>query len=190
MNRQAISKTEKQKVHKFLGKSKQRQGNVANKAQIPGTSNELQNGLAKLVLTIVKVLVDLLERQAEHKVIAGSLTNDEMERLGSAFINIRHTLRDITNKFGLRYEDLDIPITSAENRIVKTNNLGNKQLLSAPMLVDILDRLINKQTVVAGQIIISIADIELIILNLLGMFSSHKNSRDSEEVENSFVGIT
>jgi hypothetical protein len=179
LSRQVTSKKQKQDGIRLLGKPKQQKGRIANKTQISSDTNELQNGLAKLVLTIVKVLVDLLERQAEHKVISGSLTEDEMERLGSALIKIRQTLRDITTKFGFRYEDLDIPIASAENRIVNIDNSNKKQLLSAPMLVDILDRLINKQTVIAGQIVISVADIDLIILNLLGSFLSSKNYRDS-----------
>ena len=178
MSRQAISKKEKHDELIFLGKPKRQKRNIANKIQHSVSNKELQNGLAKLVLTIVKVLVDLLERQAEHKVIAGSLTDDEMEQLGSAFINIRQTLRDIIIKFGFRYEDLDIPIGSAENGIANKDKSGNKQLLSAQMLVDILDRLINKQTVIGGQVVISVADIDLIILNLLGMFSSSRNSRD------------
>ena len=180
LGRQAISKEEVEEEQadlRFLTKHKQQKGNITKRNQNSSSSIELQNGIAKLVLTIVKVLVDLLERQAQRKVTAGDLTSDEMERLGSAFMGMRQTLRDLITKFGFKYEELDIPIASLGKRGVETNNSSDEQILSAPMLVDILDKLINKQTVAAGQIVISVADIDLIVLNLLGMLLTPQNWR-------------
>jgi methyl-accepting chemotaxis protein len=192
LGRQALSKEEKEEKQtglRLLSKHKQQKGNITKKNQISSSSTELRNGIAKLVLTIVKVLVDLLEKQAQRKVTAGDLTSDEMERLGSAFIDMRQTLRGLITKFGFKYEELDIPIASLGNRAVDTNNsAADEQILSAPMLVDILDKLINKQTVIAGQIVISVADIDLIVLNLLGMLLTPQNWRDEEKTADSFVG--
>jgi len=181
LSRQELSKGRKQDDLGLLGKYKGRKRSIAKKNQLPSTSKDLQNGIAKLVLTIVKVLVELLEKQAERRVIAGNLTSEEIERLGLAFIAIRRTVHDIITKFGFKYEELDIPIASVENKMVDTGNVDTKQLLSAPMLVDILDRLINKQTVIGGQIVISVADVDLIVLNLLGMLLSSNNSRSGGE---------
>ena len=64
------------------------------------------------------------------------------------------------------------------NREDDTDNLGGKQLLSSSALVDILDKLINKQTVIAGEIVISVADIDLVVLNLLAMLSSKIGERE------------
>jgi methyl-accepting chemotaxis protein len=192
LGRQALSKEEKEEKQtglRLLSKHKQQKGNITKKNQISSSSTELRNGIAKLVLTIVKVLVDLLEKQAQRKVTAGDLTSDEMERLGSAFIDMRQTLRGLITKFGFKYEELDIPIASLGNRAVDTNNsAADEQILSAPMLVDILDKLINKQTVIAGQIVISVADIDLIVLNLLGMLLTPQNWRHEEKTADSFVG--
>jgi hypothetical protein len=178
LSRLTISKEEKQAGLRPLGKRKQ-QISVTKKNQV-ASSKELRNGIAKLVLTIVKILIDLLERQAQRKVIAGTLTSNELERLGLAFIDIRQTLHDVITQFGFKDEELNIPIASIGNRGVDTNNLGDEQLLSSSALVDILDKLIDRQTVIAGQIVISVADIELVVLNLLGMLSSKIGGREEQ----------
>jgi hypothetical protein len=181
LSKQALLKGKQDDVARFSKRKRQRQkGSIVKKNKI-SSSHELQNGVAKLVLTIVKVLIALLEKQAQRRVIAGNLTADETERLGLAFIDVKQAFNDIITKFGFKYEELDIPIASVKNGMTGTNNLDNKQLLSAPMLVDILDKLINKQTVIAGQVVISVADIELIVLNLVGMFLSSNSSRNGEE---------
>lgn len=164
----------KQNNSRSLRTGKKPKGNITKKNKKLSDS-DLRNGIAKLVLIIVKVLIDLLERQAERKVVAGSLKPEETERLGSAFINIRQTFHDVITKFGFNYKELDMPITSIESRTTNTNNSDSEQLLSAPVLVDILDKLINKETVVAGQIVISVANINLIVLNLLATLLSSKN---------------
>jgi hypothetical protein len=177
LSRLAISKEEKQAGSRRLGRHKQPQTSVTKKNQI-ADSKEIQNGIAKLVLTIVKVLVDLLERQAQRKVIAGTLTPNQLERLGLAFINIRQTLHDVVTQFGFKYEELNLPIASVGNREDDTDDLGGKQALSSSALVDILDKLINKQTVIAGEIVISVADIDLVVLNLLAMLSNKIGERE------------
>ena len=171
MSRLAISKEEKQAGSKRLGRHKQKQISVTKKNQ-PANSEELQNGVAKLVLTIVKVLVDLLERQAQRKVISGTLAPDELERLGLAFINMRQTLHNVVTQFGFQYEELNLSVASIGSREDDIDDLAGKQSLSTSALVDILDKLINKQTVIAGEIVISVADIDLVVLNLLAMLSS------------------
>jgi methyl-accepting chemotaxis protein len=171
LSRLAISKEEKQAGSKRLGRHKQKQISVTKKNQ-PANSEELQNGVAKLVLTIVKVLVDLLERQAQRKVISGTLAPDELKRLGLAFINMRQTLHNVVTQFGFQYEELNLSVASIGSREDDIDDLAGKQSLSTSALVDILDKLINKQTVIAGEIVISVADIDLVVLNLLAMLSS------------------
>jgi Gas vesicle protein K/Gas vesicle protein len=172
-------KEEKQTSKRSSGKHKQKTECITEKV-IPGTnvrtnSKESQNGIAKLILTIIKILTDLLERQAQRKVMEGKLADADIERLGLAFINIRQTLYHITRQFGFEYNELDIPIGSAGGRAY-INKLEGKELLSASTLVDILDKLINKKTVIAGEIVISVAEIDLIVLNLLAMLSSKSES--------------
>jgi hypothetical protein len=176
LSKLALSKEEKQVRSRRLGRHKQKQTSVTKKDQL-ANNEELQNGIAKLVLTIVKVLVDLLERQAQRKVISGTLAPDELERLGLAFINMRQTLHEVVTQFGFKYEELNLPVASLGDREGDIDDLGGKQSLSSSALVDILDKLINKQTVIAGEIVISVADIDLVVLNLLAMLSSKTRER-------------
>jgi methyl-accepting chemotaxis protein len=159
-----------------LGRHKQHHTSVTKKNQHTD-SKELQNGIAKLVLTIVRVLVDLLERQARRKAVDGTLTPDELERLGSAFIDMRQTLHKVVKEFGFKYDELNLPLATIGNGEDDSNDLIGKQPLSSSTLVDILDKLINRQTVIAGEIVISVADIDLVVLNLLAMLSSKIGER-------------
>jgi hypothetical protein len=58
------------------------------------------NGLGKLVLAVLEIVRDLLERQALHRVEAGSLSPDEVERLGRALIALEHQLAELRVTFG------------------------------------------------------------------------------------------
>jgi methyl-accepting chemotaxis protein len=176
LSRLAISKYEKQSGSRRLDRHRQHQKSLTKKNR-PTDDKELQNGIAKLVLTVVKVLVDLLERQAQRKAVDGTLAPDELERLGLAFINMRKTLHNVVREFGFKYEELNLSIAGIENREQDADDLGIKQTLSSSALVDILDRLINKQTVIAGEIAISVANIDLVVLNLLAMLSSKVGER-------------
>jgi len=71
-------------------------------------AEKLQHGLAKLVLTLVQTITDILERQAIRRVESGTLTDREVERLGLAFMQIRERTADILDKFGLKPEELGI----------------------------------------------------------------------------------
>ena len=48
----------------------------------------VRNGLAQLVLTLVELLRELLERQALRRIDAGGLTAAEVERLGTTFLRL------------------------------------------------------------------------------------------------------
>ena len=50
--------------------------------------DDLRNGLAKLVLTLIELLRELLERQAIRRIEGGSLRDDEVERIGSTFLQL------------------------------------------------------------------------------------------------------
>jgi len=155
--------------------NKQKTDHITSKL-IPSTRTsskrrENENGIAKLILTIIKILTDLLERQAQRKVMEGNLKETDVEHLGSAFINIRQTLYDISRQYGFEENDLQLPVYSTSGSSDENKSKDGK-LLSTTTLVDILDELINKKTVVAGEITISVAEIDLIVLRLLAELSS------------------
>ena len=69
-----------------------------------------QNGLAKLVLTVVELLRQLSERQAVRRMEAGSLTDIEIERVGGALLRLEDKMNELKTHFGLSDEDLNLDL--------------------------------------------------------------------------------
>jgi hypothetical protein len=68
----------------------------------------LEQGLAKLVLTLVEFLRQLLERQAIRRMDGGTLTDDEIERVGVALMRLEQKVDELAGAFGLDPDDLNI----------------------------------------------------------------------------------
>ena len=71
---------------------------------------KVERGLAQLVLTIVELLRELMERQALHRIEGGTLSEDEVERLGQAFIALRARMEELKETFDLTDEDLQLDL--------------------------------------------------------------------------------
>ncbi len=69
---------------------------------------QLEKGLAHLVLTIIELLRQLMERQALHRIEGGSLTADEVERLGRTFMALEKRMEELKVAFGLEGEELNM----------------------------------------------------------------------------------
>jgi hypothetical protein len=69
--------------------------------------------VAKLVLTLVEFIRQLLERQALRRVDAGTLTAEQTEAVGLALMRLEETVRDIATQFGLAPEDLNLDLGPA-----------------------------------------------------------------------------
>lgn len=72
--------------------------------------DDVQHALAGLVLGIVELLRQVLEKQAVRRMEAGGLTDDETERVGLALMRLERTVRDLASQFGLTEQDLRIGI--------------------------------------------------------------------------------
>jgi hypothetical protein len=68
----------------------------------------VDHGLAQLVLTLVELLRQLMERQALRRIEGGSLTDEEIERLGQTFMRLEQRMDELKETFGLTDEDLNI----------------------------------------------------------------------------------
>jgi hypothetical protein len=71
---------------------------------------DVRRSVAKLVLTLVEFIRQILERQAIRRMEAETLTADETEAVGLALMRLEETVRDLGAQFGLRPEDLDIDL--------------------------------------------------------------------------------
>ena len=72
--------------------------------------DKVENGLAKLVLTLIEVLRKVLEHQAVRRMEGGHLSDEEVERLGVALLRLNDRMQDMKGTFGLTDEDLQIDL--------------------------------------------------------------------------------
>ncbi len=140
---------------------------------------KLQKGLAKLVLVILEVLRQILERQARKRVSSGTLSTEEVEGLGLAFMQFKQKVSEISKQLGLNTEELELTIPS----LLRSNN-NSSSLSTTTSLVDLVDKLLDKGAVIGGQVTISVADIDLITLDLLAVLSSNSPPTLTTNMEN------
>jgi hypothetical protein len=70
----------------------------------------VEKGLVQLVLTLVELLRQLMERQAIRRVDAGGLSDDEVERLGRTLMLLDERMTELREHFGLEPEDLNLDL--------------------------------------------------------------------------------
>lgn len=70
----------------------------------------VEKGLAQLVLTLVELLRQLMERQALRRMEGGTLTDDEIERLGQTFLLLERRMEHLKQVFGLENHDLNLDL--------------------------------------------------------------------------------
>lgn len=73
-------------------------------------ADKKKNGLAQLVLTVVKLLHELLEKQAIRRIDGGGLTDEEIERLGYTLMRQSEEIAKIAREFGLESDDLNLDL--------------------------------------------------------------------------------
>jgi len=78
--------------------------------RINADPEKVEQGLAKLVLTLVDLLRRLLEKQALRRIEAGSLTPEEIERMGVTFLRLEEKMGELLAHFGLSEEDLNLSL--------------------------------------------------------------------------------
>jgi hypothetical protein len=87
-----------------------RVGGSVSRSRLEIDGDRVRNGLAQLVLTLVKLLHELLERQAIQRMDSGSLTDEEIERLGFTLMRQAEELERLREVFDLKEEDLNLDL--------------------------------------------------------------------------------
>jgi hypothetical protein len=107
------AKVESKHCGKFAGVYETGESSVRG----PGASNRLnvdpedmKNGLAQLVLTLVKLLHELMERQAIERMEGGSLSDEEIEALGVSLMKQAEEIERLREAFGLDEKDLNLDL--------------------------------------------------------------------------------
>lgn len=70
----------------------------------------VERGLVSLVLTLVELLRQLMERQAIRRVDQGTLTDEQVERIGTTLMLLEEKMAELRDHFGLTPEDLNIDL--------------------------------------------------------------------------------
>jgi hypothetical protein len=68
----------------------------------------VEQGLAQLVLTLIELLRQLMERQALRRMEGGTLSDEEIDRLGETFMKLERRMEELKREFGLEDEDLNL----------------------------------------------------------------------------------
>ena len=76
--------------------------------RIDADPESVERGLAQLVLTIIDLLREVMERQALRRIDGGTLDDEQVERLGRTFMLLQERMDQLTEEFGLTREDLNL----------------------------------------------------------------------------------
>lgn len=80
--------------------------------RINADTEKVEQGLAKLVLTLIELIRRLLEKQAIRRIEAGSLSDEQIERMGETFMKLEQKMGELKLAFGLENEDLNLSLGS------------------------------------------------------------------------------
>ncbi|MGY0540549.1 gas vesicle protein K [Nocardioides sp. YJ-D4] len=78
--------------------------------RIDADPESVEKGLVQLVLTLVELLRQLMERQAIRRMDAGGLSEEDIERLGQTLMLLDEKMTELRDHFGLTAEDLNIDL--------------------------------------------------------------------------------
>ncbi len=82
--------------------------NSGNQGRINATPENVESGLAKLVLTLVELIRKLMEKQAMRRIEGDSLTEDQIENLGETLMKLENKMDELKKIFHLTDKDLNL----------------------------------------------------------------------------------
>lgn len=81
--------------------------------RLEGSGEDVGRGLGRLVVTLLDVVRQVIERQALRRIEVGDLTDDDVERLGRALMQLEETFDELTDHFGGMPNDVYLPLDLA-----------------------------------------------------------------------------
>ena len=78
--------------------------------RIAADPDNVERGLAQLVLTVIELLRQLMERQALRRVEAGGLSDEQVERLGRTLMALEERMEELKETFGLDDDELNLDL--------------------------------------------------------------------------------
>ena len=87
--------------------------------RIDCSPENIEQGLARLVLSLIELLRRLLERQAIRRMVGGSLGDAKVEEMGQALMRLEAKVNELAGAFGLKPEDLNLELGPLGNLLYK-----------------------------------------------------------------------
>jgi hypothetical protein len=87
--------------------------------RIDCSPENIEQGLARLVLSLIELLRRLLERQAIRRMEGGSLSDTEIENMGTALMTLEAKIQELAQHFGLTMADLNLDLGPLGNLLEK-----------------------------------------------------------------------
>jgi hypothetical protein len=82
-------------------------------ARLEGSGEDVGRGLGRLVVTLLEVVRQVVERQAVRRAAAGDLDEEQVERLGRALMQLEETFDELIEHFGVVPNDVYLPLNLA-----------------------------------------------------------------------------
>jgi hypothetical protein len=85
-------------------------GNTSLRQRIDSDPESVERGLASLVLTVVELLRQLMERQALRRVDNGDLSDEQVDRIGATLMALDARMSKLCEQFGLSRDELNLDL--------------------------------------------------------------------------------
>jgi len=80
------------------------------RSRIEASPDNVESGLARLVLTLIELLRRLMEKQAMRRIEGGSLDEGQVEELGLTLMRLEMKMEEMKALFSLTDSDLNIDL--------------------------------------------------------------------------------
>jgi hypothetical protein len=107
---QANQDSEQSKGEALASENKSSEQYSAEQKHLSLKPENVEKGMAQLVLTLIELLRELLEKQAIRRMEAGELTDEQIERMGQTFSQLEAKMNEFIEYFGLSRDDLNIDL--------------------------------------------------------------------------------
>ncbi|TDD71090.1 gas vesicle protein K [Jiangella aurantiaca] len=78
--------------------------------RVDADADSVERDLFKLVLTVIELIRQLMERQALRRVDEGDLSDEQVEALGQALLRLDTAMAELRGRYGLTIRDLDLDL--------------------------------------------------------------------------------
>ncbi|HEX4812426.1 MAG TPA: gas vesicle protein K [Nonomuraea sp.] len=80
------------------------------RTRIAADPDTIERDLSRLVLTIVELVRQLVERQCVRRMDRGDLTDDQVEAIGMTLMRLEDAMADLCDRFDLTPQDLNLDL--------------------------------------------------------------------------------